>query len=149
VSATSLREKLVILHGAGEVDGGLPIIRDDVLVGLIPAPDLEFALDNLEDEASSLCLMVKVTTFDSDDDSRPDPTDFTPYIDPVSRIAPVSRLNDTDGMKRHQWHWIFVRRWTWCTNVLSNLVSDTFVLRKKDVMREWRVDPSSGFHIFS
>jgi chloride channel 3/4/5 len=90
VSATSLREKLVILHGAGEVDGGLPIIRDDVLVGLIPAPDLEFALDNLEDEASSLCLMVKVTTFDSDDDSRPDPTDFTPYIDPVSRIRPTS-----------------------------------------------------------
>jgi chloride channel 3/4/5 len=90
VSATSLREKLVILHGAGEVDGGLPIIRDDVLVGLIPAPDLEFALDNLEDEASSLCLMAKVTTFDSDDDSRPDPTDFTPYIDPVSRIRPTS-----------------------------------------------------------
>jgi chloride channel 3/4/5 len=90
VSAISLREKLVILHEAGEVDGGLPIIRDDVLVGLIPAPDLEFALDNLEDEASSLCLMVKVTTFDSDDDSRPDPTDFTPYIDPVSRIRPNS-----------------------------------------------------------
>jgi len=90
VSATSLREKLVILHEAGEVDGGLPIIRDDVLVGLIPAPDLEFALDNLEDEASSLCLMVKVTTFDSDDDSSPDPTDFTPYIDPVSRIRPTS-----------------------------------------------------------
>ncbi|KAF2492738.1 hypothetical protein BU16DRAFT_564053 [Lophium mytilinum] len=28
-----------------ELDGGLPIVRDQILVGLIPAPDLEFALD--------------------------------------------------------------------------------------------------------
>jgi chloride channel 3/4/5 len=85
VSATSLREKLEILHKAGEVDGGLPIIRDEVLVGLIPAPDLEFALDNLEDEANSLCLMTSVTNFyESDNEAHSDPTDFTPYIDPVS-----------------------------------------------------------------
>ena len=85
VSATSLREKLEHLHRAGEIDGGLPIIRDEVLVGLIPAPDLEFALDNLEDEASSLCLMTSVDRFDaSDDEEDSDPTDFTTYIDPVS-----------------------------------------------------------------
>jgi chloride channel 3/4/5 len=84
VSATSLRERLEILHRAGEVDGGLPIIRDEVLVGLIPAPDLAFALDRLEDESTSMCLMTTVTSVDSDDDSSQDPTDFTPYIDPVS-----------------------------------------------------------------
>ncbi|KAL3417333.1 voltage gated chloride channel [Phlyctema vagabunda] len=87
VSAISLRQKLEILHRAGEVDGGLPIIRHDILVGLIPAPDLEFALDNLEDEERSLCLMANITRFnDSDDEDAPDPTDFTPYIDP----APVA-----------------------------------------------------------
>jgi chloride channel 3/4/5 len=85
VSATSLREKLEHLHRAGEIDGGLPIIRDEILVGLIPAPDLEFALDSLVDEASSLCLMTNVSHFDaSDDEGDSDPTDFTTYIDPVS-----------------------------------------------------------------
>ncbi|PQE08207.1 Chloride channel 3 protein [Rutstroemia sp. NJR-2017a WRK4] len=86
IPASSLRNKLEILHQAGEVDGGLPIIRDDVLVGLIPAPDLEFALDNLDDETSTLCLMATVNNYDSDDEGRTDPTDFTPYIDP----APVA-----------------------------------------------------------
>lgn len=91
VSATSLREKLNILHKAGEVDGGLPIIRDDVLVGLIPAPDLEFALDNLDEEENSLCLMAGINSFDdSDDATHSDPTDFTPYIDPVSPIFPTA-----------------------------------------------------------
>lgn len=84
VSASSLRQKLEVLHKAGEVDGGLPIIRDDILVGLIPAPDLEYALDHLEDEPASLCLMAKVARFDdSDDEASIDPTDFSPYIDPV------------------------------------------------------------------
>ena len=87
VSAKSLREKLEHLHRVGEIDGGLPIIRDEILVGLIPAPDLEFALDNLEDEASSLCLMTSVDKFDaSDDEDDSDPTDFTTYIDPVCNI---------------------------------------------------------------
>ncbi len=38
VPAPSLRTKLELLHRAGELDGGLPIIRDEILVGLIPAP---------------------------------------------------------------------------------------------------------------
>ncbi|CAG8980212.1 hypothetical protein HYALB_00012834 [Hymenoscyphus albidus] len=83
VSATSLRTKLEILHQAGEVDGGLPILRDEVLVGLIPAPDLAFALDNLEDEGETLCLMTKVLRMDDSDDEGADPTDFTPFIDPA------------------------------------------------------------------
>lgn len=86
VPAPSLRTKLERLHLAGELDGGLPIIRDEVLVGLIPAPELEFALDNLADEANSMCLMAKVPTIDDSDDGGPDPTDFTPFIDP----APVA-----------------------------------------------------------
>ncbi|GAB1320734.1 hypothetical protein MFIFM68171_10944 [Madurella fahalii] len=87
VPAPSLRAKLELLHRAGELDGGLPIIRDGVLVGLIPAPDLEYALDNLRDEANSLCLMAQVQTIeDSDGEGGVDPTDFTPYIDP----APVA-----------------------------------------------------------
>ncbi len=85
VRATVLRQKLESLHRIGEVDGGLPIVRNDILVGLIPAPDLEFALDHLPDEGSNLCLMAPVARIDdSDDDERgADPTDFTPYIDPV------------------------------------------------------------------
>lgn len=85
VSAISLRDKLEILHKAGEVDGGLAIVRNEVLVGLIPAPELEFALDGLTDEPGTLCLMVKVVSLDdSDDDEEEDPTDFTKHIDPVS-----------------------------------------------------------------
>jgi chloride channel 3/4/5 len=87
VPASALRHKLEILHRAGEVDGGLPIIRDDVLVGLISAPDLEFGLDHLEDEADSLCLMAKVPTIDdSDNEAFIDPTDFSIWVNPVSMI---------------------------------------------------------------
>ena len=84
VPAASLRVKLELLHKAGELDGGLPILRHDVLVGLIPAPDLEFALDQLEDEGSSHCLMTEVVRIE--EEPYYDPCDFTPYIDP----APVS-----------------------------------------------------------
>ncbi|KAI1176339.1 chloride channel [Nemania sp. FL0916] len=87
VPATSLRNKLDVLHRAGELDGGLPILRDQVLVGLIPAPDLEYGLDHLEDESSDLCLMAEIPSVDDDDDgTSPDLTDFTRYIDP----APVA-----------------------------------------------------------
>ncbi|KAI8634820.1 voltage-gated chloride channel-like protein [Xylariaceae sp. FL1651] len=82
VPATKLRAKLELLHRAGELDGGLPILRDDILVGLIPAPDLEYALDNLNDESSDLCLMAEVPSIDDEDDAaNPDPTDFTRFID--------------------------------------------------------------------
>lgn len=92
VEASSLRTKLERLHKAGELDGGLPIVRDGVLVGLIPAPDLEFALDNLNDEGTSLCLMASVPSIDDSDDGNPDPTDFTPYIDPVTFESHTARF---------------------------------------------------------
>ncbi|KAL8876903.1 MAG: hypothetical protein Q9205_002407 [Flavoplaca limonia] len=89
VPAPVLRRKLVHLHSVGELDGGLPVVRNNILVGLIPAPDLEFALDKLDDEESSLCLMAQTATWhdtEENDDHDQDPTDFTPFIDP----APVS-----------------------------------------------------------
>ena len=86
VSALELRSKLQFLHSAGELDGGLPIVRDGVLVGLIPAPDLEFALDKLDDEDDTLCLMAPTNHYRhiEEDEQEFDPTDFTPYIDPAS-----------------------------------------------------------------
>lgn len=99
VKASELRAKLNRLQNAGELDGGLPIIRNKRLVGLIPAPDLEFALDRVEDEDSAMCRMVEVddpreTAFwagldasDDEDDEGSDllqagePVDLTPYID--------------------------------------------------------------------
>lgn len=87
VPATQLRHKLQYLHNAGELDGGLPIVRHGVLVGLIPAPDLEFALDKLDDEDETLCLMATTIPYHGgieDDETDYDPTDFTSYIDPVS-----------------------------------------------------------------
>ena len=86
VSALTLRRKVQYLHDAGELDGGLPIVRNGALVGLIPAPDLEFALDKLDDEQDTLCLMAAMTTFRNPDDEEQefDPTDLTSYIDPVS-----------------------------------------------------------------
>lgn len=90
VPADELREKLQMLQAVGELDGGLPIVRNNILVGLIPAPDLEFALDNLQSpEQDELCCMEPKGEWSdggSDDDSIRDPTYFSPYIDP----APVA-----------------------------------------------------------
>ncbi|KAI9726397.1 MAG: hypothetical protein M1834_009025 [Cirrosporium novae-zelandiae] len=100
VHAPELRQKLEYVHMAGELDGGLPIIRNGILVGLIPAPDLEFALDKLDDEENALCLMAPNIPFLGPDHMEGggagspedgsnlsvDQTDFTPYIDP----APVT-----------------------------------------------------------
>ncbi|KAI9803278.1 MAG: hypothetical protein M1825_002069 [Sarcosagium campestre] len=86
VPAVDLRTKLDQLHKAGELDGGLPILRNNILVGLIPAPDLEFALDKLDNQDRSLCLMaagIGWSGSDGEEEHEPDPTDFTPYIDPV------------------------------------------------------------------
>lgn len=108
VKASDLRAKLRRTQERGELDGGLPIIRDKILVGLIPAPDLEFALDRIEDEDSTLCLLstanhnhachhqywnaVNEAGYDSgresngEEPSNANPVDLTPYIDP----APVA-----------------------------------------------------------
>jgi chloride channel 3/4/5 len=107
VPATKLRAKLDLLYRAGELDGGLPIVREDVLVGLIPAPDLEFALDQLLNESESLCLMDRIPSADEDSETWHDPTDFTPYIDSVSpRDLRGEPDHTTDNLyDRPLWHW--------------------------------------------
>lgn len=88
VPASDLRSKLEYLHICGEIDGGLPLVRRGVLVGLLPAPDLEFALDKLQNE-QCLCIMStqsRWTGLEDSFDSQPELADFTPYIDPVSMI---------------------------------------------------------------
>ncbi|KAF3915296.1 hypothetical protein AA313_de0202069 [Arthrobotrys entomopaga] len=85
VPAMELRRKLHSLQASGELDGGLPILRDNILVGLIPAPDLEYALDGLKNEATDLCQMFPDDTpfdYHSDDGMRA-LTDFTAYVDPA------------------------------------------------------------------
>lgn len=97
VPATSLRRKLQRLHDAGELDGGLPLLRNGALVGLIPAPDLEFALDKLEDEEHSLCMMATSIPWhdtmsieeQSESSETHDPTDFTAYVDPAPMTLDV------------------------------------------------------------
>lgn len=83
---------------AGELDSGLPIVRDTVLVGMIAATDLEFALDGLDDEYSEYCIMSpehqnRLEHFGNVDDDYDDDDeagasrvvhDFTIYVDPVS-----------------------------------------------------------------
>ena len=86
ILAKELRGKLDYLHMSGELDGGLPIVRDGILVGLIPAPDLEFALDKLDYEENCLCLMstqVRWNGYEDNTENYTDPTDFTSHIDPV------------------------------------------------------------------
>lgn len=98
VPASELRSKLEDLLMAGELDSGLPILRDGVLTGLIPAPDLEFALDSLgEDEDHTICLMSmdsSIAIYDSENEDLLQ-DDFTRYIDPVSHdvyVVPVVSL---------------------------------------------------------
>ncbi|KAJ5542525.1 Cystathionine beta-synthase core [Penicillium sp. DV-2018c] len=84
--APELRAKLEHLLMAGEVDSGLPILRDGVLTGLIPAPDLEYALDTLGDEEeNTVCLMnmdASMAVYDSDSEDLQH-ADFSRYIDPA------------------------------------------------------------------
>ncbi|EAT79648.1 chloride channel protein [Parastagonospora nodorum] len=93
IPASELREKQQALQMSGQLDGGIPIIKHGVLVGLIPAPDLEFALDKLDNEENTLCLMSTQVDWAAGREPHGeesqilyDPSDFTPYIDP----APVS-----------------------------------------------------------
>jgi chloride channel 3/4/5 len=86
VAATDLRAKLEHLLMAGELDSGLPILYNGTLTGLIPAPDLEYALDTLGDnEENTVCLMAmdaSTAIYDSDYEDV-EQEDFTRYIDPV------------------------------------------------------------------
>ncbi|KAJ5365366.1 Cystathionine beta-synthase core [Penicillium concentricum] len=86
VAATALRFKLEHLLMAGELDSGLPILREGVLAGLIPAPDLEYALDTLGDEEdNTICRMAmdpSTAVYDSETEDAYQ-VDFSQYIDPA------------------------------------------------------------------
>lgn len=106
VRASELRTKCNRLQSAGELDGGLPIVRDKILIGLIPIPDLDFALDKIEgNESETMCLMSTshhsmhhhgwrsfddyTDEADEDDEEEgyfSEPFDLTAFIDP----APVA-----------------------------------------------------------
>ncbi|KAK9451357.1 chloride channel [Limtongia smithiae] len=49
ISASLLRTKLKVVQNLGEFDGSLPILRNHVLMGLIPAPELDYALDKMKE----------------------------------------------------------------------------------------------------
>ncbi|KAK9453329.1 chloride channel [Dipodascopsis uninucleata] len=49
ISVVSLRKMLRILQESGEFDGSIPIIRNNVICGLLPAPELEYALDKIKE----------------------------------------------------------------------------------------------------
>ncbi|KAH0283882.1 CLC voltage-gated chloride channel, partial [Aureobasidium sp. EXF-3399] len=61
IPSSQLRTKLEYMHMAGELDGGLPILDNGVLMGIIPGPDLEFALDHLQqdghDSEAAMCYL--------------------------------------------------------------------------------------------
>lgn len=109
VIADDLRTKLLRLQNAGELDGGVPIVREKILVGLIPVPDLEFALDRLETpESETLCLLatsqqspypshhawsafggnfdMETASFNEEAEPEIEPVNLIQYIDP----APVA-----------------------------------------------------------
>lgn len=122
VSATELRSKLEHLLIAGELDSGLPILRDGVLAGMIPAPDLEFALDSLgDDEDSTICLMAmdsSLAIYESEDEDTIQ-EDFTRYIDPVS-IRLKYHINSILTRSRLQSRWTSIPPSTWSINALPS-----------------------------
>ncbi|CDO52455.1 similar to Saccharomyces cerevisiae YJR040W GEF1 Voltage-gated chloride channel localized to the golgi [Geotrichum candidum] len=96
VSVARLMDILARLHGRGELDGCVPFVTPaGVLVGLISAPELEFALDKIKEqlpvadsveveESILIETLVDVTPGGSDGGGRPkgNPVfDLSPYID--------------------------------------------------------------------
>lgn len=67
VKASDLCTRLASLHSVGELDGGLPILRDQVLVGFLTAPDLAHALDQIlvkDRDGDIRCLLVQDERYD-------------------------------------------------------------------------------------
>lgn len=51
VTAGNLETILYRLHSRGEIDACIPIVKGNILFGIIPAPELEFALDKIRGES--------------------------------------------------------------------------------------------------
>lgn len=141
VPATDLRLKLEHLLMAGELDSGLPILRDGVLAGLIPAPDLEYALDTLgEEEENTICLMAmdaSTAIYDSDHEDA-DQVDFSRYIDPVSLVDLFNILAHTNVFfGRLQSLSMSIPLSIWSTNALRSWVFVTSALPRTGNMPAW------------
>lgn len=54
ISTTQLRQMLLTLQHRGEFDGCIPIVKGKVLMGLISAPELEYALDFIQQRCEEL-----------------------------------------------------------------------------------------------
>ena len=138
VPATELRSKLQNLLVAGELDSGLPILRDNILTGLIPAPELEFALDDLEDEGNTLCLMAldaSSVLSDSEGDET-DHVDFGQYIDPVG--FPVSCVSfNADLLPRHLSLLTSTHLLTLFINALQSWVCGIYAFFRTDSTLAW------------
>lgn len=134
VAASDLRVKLETLLMAGELDSGLPVLYNNVLKGLIPAPDLEFGLDELgENEDNTLCLMSmdSVAIYDSDNEEALH-VDFTRYIDPVSQLSSSSFVASILTQSRLRWLWMSIPPWTLSTSASPSWACVTFVLSRMD-----------------
>lgn len=67
VKASDLCTKLASLHSVGELDEGLPLVRNHVLVGFLTAPDLAYALDQMlgkDGGEDTRCLLVQDERYD-------------------------------------------------------------------------------------
>lgn len=143
VPATDLRLKLEHLLMAGELDSGLPILRNGVLAGLIPAPDLEYALDTLRDEEeNAVCLMamdISRAVYDSDnEDEDVIQVDFNRFIDPVSLVTLLNILAHTNVFIHSlRLLLISIPLSIWSTNASPSSVFVTSALLKTGNMLAW------------
>ncbi|KAL9588558.1 MAG: hypothetical protein Q9203_002626 [Teloschistes exilis] len=67
VKASDLCTRLASLRSLGEVDGGLPLLRNHVPVGFVTAPDLAYALDQMlgkDSDEDIRCLLVQDERYD-------------------------------------------------------------------------------------
>ena len=67
VKASDLCTRLASLHSVGGLDGGLPLLRNHVLVGFLTAPDLAYALDQMlgkDSDEDIRCLLVQDERYD-------------------------------------------------------------------------------------
>lgn len=71
VSAAVLRSKLTYLQGLGEFDGSLPILKSQVLVGLLPVPELEFALDKIKESTAAANSVTYADLAELEDSGEP------------------------------------------------------------------------------
>lgn len=83
IHASKLRHKLNTLQECGYADGGFPLMRNRVLVGYISATELEFALDQVDDDAK---VFLTATDGRLEESESAHPTNFSIYVD----HAPVS-----------------------------------------------------------